>query len=93
MDAPPLRGTTGPAEGRIVIVSDDNGANITLRFVTSLPASAIAGRGRIAEQLREGAEPRRVSDRGDDALISSEASKAGQPSCHHERPQSSQGAS
>jgi hypothetical protein len=78
MDAPPLRGTTGPAEGRIVIVSDDNSANITPRFVTSLPASAIAGRGRIAEQLREGAGPRRVADRGDDALISSEASKAGQ---------------
>jgi hypothetical protein len=63
----PLRGTTGPAEGRIVIVSNDNGANIIPRFLTSLPASAIAGRGRIAEQLREGAEPRRVSD---DALIS-----------------------
>jgi hypothetical protein len=62
-----------------VIVSDDNGANITPRFVTSLPAPAIAGRGRIAEQLREGAEPRRVADRGDDALISSGASKAGQP--------------
>jgi hypothetical protein len=61
-----------------VIVSDDNSANITPRFVTSLPASAIAGRGRIAEQLREGAGPRRVADRGDDALISSEASKAGQ---------------
>ena len=29
MDAPPLRGTTGPAEGRIVIVSDDTSANIT----------------------------------------------------------------
>jgi hypothetical protein len=42
--------------------------------------------GRITERLRKGGEPWRVADRGDDP-ISSWASNAGQPGCHHERPQ------
>ena len=61
-----------------MIVSDETGPNITPLLVTSLPASAIAGRAvsrNTSGRCRATARRRR----GDDALISSGASKAGQP--------------